>query len=134
MTEIATIITTLTPIIPQGFSDEVPETGTPIVPPYYVVSRDITRGTDALLDGEPAGPGEPKGNRGLAWRPVHQIDVYQTRADEDDTIIERILTALHALRLPPPCLRLRVQQSVRLYESDTKLVHHAITVRAAKLG
>jgi hypothetical protein len=125
MTAVADIIAAAGSLVSdRAYRDRLPdEIETPTFP-YLTISDDVAVTTLMTGDG-----------RTLATRALIQVDVWQTVADEDDTLAGTVLAALNGLALSEGRLRLMFSSSVRLIEpfEDPAVAHTAITFTAAAL-
>lgn len=64
--------------------------------------------------------------RTLARRRLLQIDLWQTAANEDDSLVDDVVTALDGVRVEAG--RLKVQDTVMVPDDDPETVHHAVTL------
>jgi len=73
-------------------------------------------------------------SRTQGWRRLAQVDIWQARDAEDDSLVDAVVDAIDGAEATSG-LRLRVQSTVKVpseVEEDT-WVHHAVTVSMARL-
>lgn len=68
----------------------------------------------------------------LAWDRLFQVDVWQSYADEDPTLVDQVIAVLDGAKVPGG-FGIRVSDSQRVPDTDANLIHIAITCRLARL-
>lgn len=74
--------------------------------------------------------------RTLARNRQGQVDLWQTRVDEDDALLSAVVAAIDGLAMTRSAglLRLQVADWQRLVDPDFDVIHHAITFTIAALA
>ena len=99
----------------RAWADDAPDKPTF---PYVTIDSGISVGPDLEGDG---------GDVEYLVR-EEQVNLWQKADDEDDDVVRRLRAAVNGKRIPGAATRLRVRDTVRLYERDTRIVHHALTL------